>query len=212
MSGGLVFFDFDGTLTHTDSTQTFAQLLDKGTLRLKSRVISLALGAARFRMMTNHQLKVLFSRLFFRGRPTAEIREVAMRFAADYLPGLQDDSLRRRLDAHRDAGDDVHLVSANFTVLLRPLQEIWGIAGIVGTEVGTAGPTHSGTLLGRSCHGPEKVRRLREAFGRDALAAAAAYGDSRADLPLLRCVAEGYFVTRNGSGSSRLTRIHEPGR
>jgi phosphatidylglycerophosphatase C len=50
----------------------------------------------------------------------------------------------------------------------------------------------TGRLEGRNCRGPEKVRRLKEAFG-DSFALSAAYGDTDGDKEMLEAADEGFM-------------------
>ena len=44
----------------------------------------------------------------------------------------------------------------------------------------------TGKIAGVNCHGEEKVRRIKEAYPKDALTKVYAYGDTKGDLPMLR--------------------------
>lgn len=204
LSGRLVLFDFDGTLTHTDSTLAFARLLDNRGIRCQSPLIAGALVAARFKCLTNHQLKHCFARLLLAGRTLSETTQLAQQFLIAELPGIVDEHVLTILQRHAAEGDAVHVVSANFSVLLEPLRSRWPISGIIATDTEIRDGRLTGALAGAACHGAEKLRRVTEAFGAEAVRNAIAYGDSRGDRPLLGGVGQGYLVERARVGQSVL--------
>jgi phosphatidylglycerophosphatase C len=61
----------------------------------------------------------------------------------------------------------------------------------------------TGAFAGANCRGPEKVRRLREAFGDD-VRLEAAYGDTDGDKEMLALAEEQGMKVFNGTGRSSL--------
>ncbi|MCL2299825.1 MAG: haloacid dehalogenase-like hydrolase [Firmicutes bacterium] len=82
--------------------------------------------------------------------------------------------------------DDI-IVSCSAEFFLRPLCERLGVR-VVGTLV----DTETGLLEGYSCYGPEKLRRLREAF--EGLEIGGFYSDSLSDAPLAALARQAWLV------------------
>ncbi len=86
--------------------------------------------------------------------------------------------------------DDL-IISASPAFLVEPACRRLGIRRQLSSDVGRA----SGLYLGLNCHGAEKVRRFREAFG-DARVDAF-YSDSLSDTPMARLAGRAFLVKGN---------------
>ncbi len=77
------------------------------------------------------------------------------------------------------------IVTASPELVIGPFARELGADLLLGTRLKTDQEGRlTGGLNGRNCRGPEKVRRLREAFGDD-VRLAAAYGDTDGDDDML---------------------------
>ena len=78
------------------------------------------------------------------------------------------------------------IVTASPEALVQPFARGLGADLLIGTrlEADESGRI-TGRFVGANCRGPEKVTRLRQAFGED-LALAAAYGDTAGDREMLQ--------------------------
>jgi phosphatidylglycerophosphatase C len=87
------------------------------------------------------------------------------------------------------------IVTASPELTVAPFARDLGADALIGTRLALDPQDRiAGGFLGENCRGPEKVRRLREAFG-PGLRLAAAYGDTSGDRDML-AIAEvnGYRV------------------
>ena len=82
--------------------------------------------------------------------------------------------------------DDI-IISDSADFILRPLCEELGVR-LIATNVDTT----TGRLIGYDCHGPEKVRRLREEFGDVEIEEF--YSDSLWDTPLAKLAKRAFLV------------------
>lgn len=183
-------FDFDGTLTRSDTVVPFLRLVGRRRRRagrLASRSHEVALAAAR---RDRDRLREIATEVVFAGVPMAEVTELAAAHGA----AISGDRLRpdttARLGWHRDQGHRVVIVSASYEPYVSVVGERLGIDGVVATrlEVGDDGMC-TGRLDGGNCRAAEKVRRLALWFEEHGLARDAvelwAYGDSEGDRQLL---------------------------
>lgn len=83
--------------------------------------------------------------------------------------------------------DDV-VISASPEFLLEPVCKRLGIPSLMASRV----DKHTGKYTGRNCHGEEKVRRFREAFGDRAISCF--YSDSLSDAPLAEIADKSFLV------------------
>jgi HAD superfamily phosphoserine phosphatase-like hydrolase len=98
------------------------------------------------------------------------------------------------MHAHQDAGDDVFILSSNFSFALKPWRQRWNATGVIATEAEVIGGRFTGRLVGRACDGREKLARALTRFGPEPLRRATAYGDSRSDRHVMRFVERAIWV------------------
>ena len=186
----LAFFDFDGTLTSRDTILSLG--LNLAGLRpnrcQKTILMLLMFALLKSRLITNDFFKRSFCRVLLTGKSESEIATRCQQFIDQCIPPLINPSVLERLKRHVRQGDDVYLVSSNFSFMLQLLPSNWGMSGVFGTEAELEFGRFTGKLLGPVCNAQEKLRRLLERFGRDAVKEATAYGDSRGDRQLLAFV------------------------
>ena len=198
----LVAFDFDGTLTSEDSFLAFLRWRESG-LGYLAGVAALAPAALRYLADRDRgRIKAAAVKRFLAGLTRAELEAEAQRFASERGRGLL------RLDAlrawRRWQGDGARLVivTASPELTVAPIARALGAERLIGTRlVLDAQDRVTGALDGANCRGPEKVRRLREAFGDD-VALEAAYGDTDGDREMLAMAEEKGFRVFNGKGQS----------
>ena len=103
--------------------------------------------------------------------------------------------------AQTHRADDV-VISASPEFLIRPACERLGIAYVIGSPVEKT----TGKFFGPNCHGAEKVRRWREAFGD--VSPSCFFSDSLSDLPMAD-IAERAVLVRNRRSAHRF-RVRLP--
>lgn len=182
----LALFDFDGTITRHDTFISFGRFALGPWRFLKALLLSAPqIIAWKLNLASNAEAKqALFSRLY-KGMKLDDFQKLGRRFAevveSDIKPVA--DTLIRQ---HLAAGHTVAIVSASIGDWIRPWAASKGIDIVLATEPET---DSNGLLTGRfstpNCHGPEKVRRINQQFTLTPDSEIWAYGDSKADEPML---------------------------
>ena len=196
----LVAFDFDGTLTWKDSFLAFlAWRAGRGAY--VAGLAALAPAVASYLVHRDRgRLKAAAARRFLAGATRAELERDAQRFAADHgRPLLRPDAVQawRRWQGQ---GARLAIVTASPETLVAPIARALGADLLIGTRLAfDAEGRATGALDGANCRGPEKVRRLREAFGDD-VRLEAAYGDTDGDREMLALAEERGLRVFNGKG------------
>ena len=196
----LVAFDFDGTLTWKDSFLAFlAWRAGRGAY--VAGLAALAPAVASYLVHRDRgRLKAAAARRFLAGATRAELERDAQRFAADHgRPLLRPDAVRawRRWQGQ---GARLAIVTASPETIVAPIARALGADLLIGTRLAfDAEGRATGALDGANCRGPEKVRRLREAFGDD-VRLEAAYGDTDGDREMLALAEERGLRVFNGKG------------
>ncbi len=182
----LAAFDFDGTLTWRDSFMAF--------LAWRAGPVRYALGLARLAPAAlaylghrdRGRLKAAAAREFLAGVPLRDLERSCAAFERSPLgTGLIRPDAEQCWRDWRTRGAQLVIVTASPEEVVAPFAKRLGADVLIGTrlELDEAGRV-SGALVGENCRGEEKVRRLRERFGRD-VTLQAAYGDTGGDLPML---------------------------
>jgi phosphatidylglycerophosphatase C len=184
-SGPIVAFDFDGTLTVSDTFMAFLRWRE-GPLGYHTGMARLAPSAAGFLFDRNvDRLKSAAVRTFLRGLPMTILEEEAREFAATAAPILLRPDALKVWRRHRADGARMVIVTASPEPVIAPFARGLGADLLIGTALAVDKEDRlTGGLKGRNCRGPEKARRLREVFGPD-VRLSAAYGDTDGDDDML---------------------------
>jgi phosphatidylglycerophosphatase C len=182
-------FDFDGTLTRSDSVVPFLRLVGgRGwTVRLARHAPSVIAAAAR---RDRDRLKALATDAVFRGMSRPRVDALALEHGRAILAGGLRDDVVARLGWHLDQGHQAVIVSASYEPYVRVVAGSLGATGVVATRLAVdTDDVCTGELDGRNCRAEEKVHRLDGWLSERGLARADlelwAYGDSAGDRELL---------------------------
>ncbi|RMG61669.1 MAG: HAD-IB family hydrolase [Bacteroidetes bacterium] len=189
----VVAFDLDGTLTRQDSMLAFLAYaagrgrLYRALLVLLPRLLLMKLGCS-----SRQAAKEALLRRIAGGQPLGEIQALGDRFGTEVLPTLLRPGAETAIRRHQAAGHRCFLVTASLDLWTAAWARQMGLELIASRPEVVAGRL-TGRLRGRNNHGPEKVRRLREALGDTWPDRLVAYGDSSGDRELLAAADEAHF-------------------
>jgi phosphatidylglycerophosphatase C len=182
---GVAAFDFDGTLTTSDTLVPFLRAV-VGTGDL---AIAAALNAPRFALAAvsdrwRDAAKAALFRRVLAGRDVARLRTLGERYADSVVTHRLRSGMPERIEWHRGQGHEIVVVSASPTLYLDAVGSRLGLDAVIATEL-EVGPDGclTGEIVGANVRRAEKVRRLEAWLGGDA--EIWAYGDSTGDRELL---------------------------
>ena len=180
-----VAFDFDGTLTWKDSFMAFLRWR-AGARRYAAGMARLAPSAfAYLGHRDRERLKMRAVREFLAGAPRAQLEADVQRFASQRARRLLRPDAVEVWKRWQGQGARLVIVTASPDIIVAPFARGLGAERLIGTRL--AFDDHdrvTGDFIGPNCRGPEKVVRLREAFGEDVVLEAA-YGDTDGDREML---------------------------
>ena len=179
-------FDFDGTLTTSDSLRDFVRFT-VGPVRYAAGALCAApwLLGALAHLCGRGSAKAHFLAATLGGWTRPALEAAARRYVEQRLPALVRPEMAERLRAHGQLDHLRVLVSASPGLYLRRWAAQAGFDAVLATELEFQDDRFTGRLAGPNCWGPEKVRRLRQWFGDEPARVAYAYGDSRGDREML---------------------------
>jgi putative phosphoserine phosphatase/1-acylglycerol-3-phosphate O-acyltransferase len=185
------FFDFDGTLIRRESGVICAlPSIRRGLLgpAIGAELVgTYLLSKAGLRTRTDAQ------RVGFRcyaGRSLDDLRAIMQELYDDHVRGYLSAAMRDHVEAHRERGDHLVILTASAFFFAEPIARDLGIEEVIGTQVGFEGGLCTGLVSGEIVDGRVKLAAARavcERRGVD-LASSTFYTDHVADLPLLEAV------------------------
>lgn len=183
---GVAAFDFDGTITTSDSLRDFLRHT-VGTTRLISGAIRISpsLFGALTGICDRGDAKARMLAVTLGGMTRLELETAAHCYATERLPKLIRPEMVERIREHQVRGDRLVLVSASLSLYLEVWAKSMGFDAVLATDLEFRNGRFSGRLASRNCWGPEKVRRLHEWFGHSPSHPLYAYGDSLGDAEML---------------------------
>lgn len=191
---GAAFFDADGTLMHTHIGMYFLHIATHGMSPLQRALWVAAAAPRALGYLVLDQLnRGRFNRVFYRNY--RHIKPAAAKARAEEIlneviePRLFPAALER-IAEHREHDEPVVIVSGSLDFLVAPLARRLGASAALTAVLAEENGRFTGELQGAPVSGPEKAR-LAQAWARERvidLEASTAYGDSTADLDLLRLV------------------------
>jgi phosphatidylglycerophosphatase C len=191
----IVAFDFDGTLTTNDSFTAFLAWkvgpfpYFVGIARLLPHIAAYGVNRDRGR------LKAAATACFLGGESIGGIEAAAEAFAMEKAQAMLRPDAVQAWRNWRAQSALMVIVTASPETTVRPFARALGADLLIGTrlQLDEQGRV-TGRFTGPNCRGPEKVVRLKEAFGED-VTLAAAYGDTSGDREMLQLAeVKGYRI------------------
>ena len=208
-------FDFDGTLTKSDSLIGFIRHA-RGSLSLIAGLLHFSpwLVLMKFHLVSNGKVKQSFFSHFFQGESLAAFDAYCRSFAEQECHILRPKGMERMVKVLL-AGARVMVVSASIDNWVEPFirseldrrAAAYEDAGagrdadllrrprlrIIGTKVEVRSGRLTGRFVTKNCYGQEKVNRIEEVLPRRGEYEINAYGDSRGDKEMLEYADKGYY-------------------
>jgi phosphatidylglycerophosphatase C len=180
-----VAFDFDGTLTVHDSFTAFLKWR-AGPARYALGLVRLAPSALAYLVHRDRgRIKAAAAREFLRGVPRARLEADAQAFAEQVSADLLRPDALATWTQWRGKPVRLVIVTASPDLIVAPFARRLGADALIGTELAfDAQDRVTGAFATPNCRGPEKVARLKAAFG-PKVEIKAAYGDTAGDREML---------------------------
>jgi phosphatidylglycerophosphatase C len=189
----IAFFDFDGTITRQDTLLEFIKFT-KGTIPFYVGFLLNApyLIAYKLQLISNQKAKEKVLEHFFGGLPAEHFEQYCTSFSKNRLPQLIRPKALAEIKKLQQDGFEIVIVSAspqNWIAGWATENNIICIASQLEIQDGKL----TGKLIGKNCHGKEKVRRIAEQYTLAHYTEILAYGDSRADKDLLNIAHQNFY-------------------
>lgn len=190
-------FDFDGTLTTSDTLLEFIKYAKgRGRFLMVFLMYSPLLVMMKLHLYPNWKAKQQIFAHLFAGMRIEKFDALCRDFAEESQHLLRPKGITLMHEA-LVAGAQVFIVSASIDNWVRPFFDIRNLKGVqvLGTQIEVEDGKLTGRFKSNNCYGKEKVHRIAEAlksFERSEYEIEA-FGDSRGDKEMLAFADKGHF-------------------
>lgn len=188
----LYCFDFDGTLTKTDTMFSFLKFYDK-----KKFYWNFAQHIPLFIMLKMNfadaeKVKKSFISSILKGESEDKINRKAQLFFKENYPEIFRQNALDFIQNMDRQNTESYLVSASLDIWVKPFAEKLQLK-LISTEAKFENGVYSGHFKTKNCNGMEKVRRIKKAIEGKKFDKIIAFGDTDGDREMLAWANEGHF-------------------
>jgi HAD superfamily hydrolase (TIGR01490 family) len=194
------FFDLDKTVIAKASIVAFGRPLRREGLitrrtvarAVTQQLIFMQFGADEERLAKVRDSMLALTRGWERDQVTSIVREALIETIE---PLIYAEALEL-MEAHRQSGDRIYLVSAAPEEIVTPLAELLGVDGALASRAHLDEQDRYTGTMEFYCYGPNKAIAIEELADRIgiSLATSSAYSDSATDVPMLEIVGHAFAV------------------
>ena len=194
MSNNIVFFDFDGTITNSDSLSKFFRYYKNGTKYYRVKYYTSFYDSLKFYFneIDVSKYKEIIIREMFRGQCFNSIKKDASIFFKKVLINDIRPAAKKTIIDHQNKLDKIVIVSASLDIFLNDFCKENSI-DLISNKLEVVDGICTGQLIGKDCNGEEKVNRVMNNYNLKNYDQIYAYGDTENDKPLLAIADFSYF-------------------
>jgi HAD superfamily phosphoserine phosphatase-like hydrolase len=190
----LLVLDLDGTLTKSDNLVSFSYFMMK---RRRRFILALPLLVLlKIRLISNTKFKKYYAKLIIKGLDENYVKSRARDYvnSQTFLNDLNQDLLNF-IAKYPESAKVV--ISANFDFLVAPICEYLAIKDFRAIELEIENGQYTNSILGVIPYGDDKISAFEDYLRNFDYKTTIGLADSPSDLPLLKYLDEGFFVSCN---------------
>ena len=193
MKKAIAFFDFDGTITTKDTLLEFIKFY-KGNFNFYWGFLIHApwLVAMKLKLLSNQVVKEKILQFFFRNENEEQFKDKCAAFQHKVLPHLLRYPAIREINKLKEENNIIVIVSASPENWIRPWAELMNVE-LIASRLEVKNGMITGKIVGKNCHGQEKVRRIKEKYVLSDFADVYAYGDTSGDKDMLSLAKNAFY-------------------
>jgi HAD superfamily hydrolase (TIGR01490 family) len=193
----IAFFDFDGTITTKDTLLEFIKF-SKGPIHFYlGFLINLPyLIAYKLKIISNQLAKEKVLRFFFNQTPIDVFKKYCEEFSKNQLPQLIRPKAIEEIKRLKKDSIIVVVVSASPENWIEDWTKKIEVE-LIASKLEVKENKLTGKILGKNCHGTEKVNRICASYNLSNYTIIAAYGDTQGDKPMLQLAQKAYYKPFN---------------
>ncbi len=188
----LYCFDFDGTITYSDTMFLFLRHYNASKFYFQfTKHIPLFI-LLRLGLMDAERVKKSFISSILKGETKSRIGKQAQKFFDENYPKI---IRKNALDFIRNRDlekTESLLITASLDIWTKPFAEKFGMK-LLATRAEFKNEVFTGNFIGPNCNGVEKLNRIKEEVQGRKYDKTIAFGDTAGDRPMLNWAHEGHF-------------------
>ncbi len=192
MAGTLVLFDFDGTITRSDTLFSFTKYSTSrpkylfGLLRLAPVLIFHKLG-----VVSSQRTKEAFLQYYFKDEKIEVFNSYGSRYR-EMIDRITRPKASQKIIEYKKQGHRIVVVSASAENWIRPWAESHQLE-LVATRLQVVDGKITGKIDGQNCNATEKVNRIKSYLRIGDYDKIIVYGDSKGDREMLALGTETHY-------------------
>lgn len=189
----IAFFDFDGTITASDSLIKFIRYA-AGEVKTAWGLLLLSpmFVAYKIKLIPNYKAKQYILSHFFKGMDEQQFQKIAQEYSLNHIDTIVRSKAMATIAWHKAQGHTVAVVSASIENWLKPWCDKNGL-DLIATRLQINNGKLTGEFATQNCYGIEKVNRIKERYNLAEYNSIYAYGDDLGDKEMLGIANERYY-------------------
>ena len=188
----LYCFDFDGTLTYSDTMFLYLKFYNPSKFRIQFIKHIPLFILLKLNLLEAEKVKKSFIYSILKGEKKEKIEKKSQLFFDQYYPEIFRGNALDFIKNIDYSQTDCYIVSASLDIWVKPFVEKFKM-NLLATQAEFKDDIFTGNFVGNNCNGVEKVNRIKAEITDKKYDKIIAFGDTFGDQPMLAWADEGQF-------------------
>ena len=188
----LYCFDFDGTLTYSDTMFLYLKFYNPSKFRIQFIKHIPLFILLKLNLLEAEKVKKSFIYSILKGEKKEKIEKKSQLFFDQYYPEIFRGNALDFIKNIDYSQTDCYIVSASLDIWVKPFAEKFKM-NLLATQAEFKDDIFTGNFVGNNCNGVEKVNRIKAEITDKKYDKIIAFGDTFGDQPMLAWADEGQF-------------------
>ncbi|WP_373708485.1 HAD family hydrolase [Kaistella sp.] len=188
----LYCFDFDGTLTYSDTMFLYLKFYNPSKFRIQFIKHIPLFILLKLNLLEAEKVKKSFIYSILKGEKKEKIEKKSQLFFDQYYPEIFRGNALDFIKNIDYSQTDCYIVTASLDIWVKPFVEKFKM-NLLATQAEFKDDIFTGNFVGNNCNGVEKVNRIKAEITDKKYDKIIAFGDTFGDQPMLAWADEGQF-------------------
>ena len=188
----LYCFDFDGTLTYSDTMFLYLKFYNSSKFRTQFLKHVPLFVLLKLKLVEPEKIKKSFIASILKGESKEKIEKKSQQFFEKYYPEIFRTNALEFIENIDRSHTESYIVSASLDIWVQPFAEKFKM-NLLATRAEFIDDIFTGNFTGKNCNGQEKVERLKAAVKGRKYDKIIAFGDTSGDREMMDLADESQF-------------------
>ena len=188
----LYCFDFDGTLTYSDTMFLYLKFYNSSKFRTQFLKHVPLFVLLKLKLVEPEKIKKSFIASILKGESKEKIEKKSQQFFEKYYPEIFRTNALEFIENIDRSHTESYIVSASLDIWVQPFAEKFKM-NLLATRAEFIDDIFTGNFTGKNCNGQEKVERLKAAVKGRKYDKIIAFGDTSGDCEMMDWADESQF-------------------